>query len=171
MHKLFGSPLSVFFAIATCFALGAGVVGTADTIRIGAILTFTGNGAAPAQNVHDGIVLAIEEINKRGGVNGCKVEVAFADSQSDPQSAAEAFNKIEAAIHPLFYISYSTSDGMALTPLAEKSQVILMGLVTAGIDFTRGRDWVFRYWPLGPAYITPLLRILLDLHVKNLGVI
>jgi branched-chain amino acid transport system substrate-binding protein len=144
---------------------------TADTIKIGAILGAVGNNAAPAQYVHDGIMLAVEEVNKRGGVNGSRVEATFAEGGSDAQSVSAAFNRLEAGVHPLFYLSYSTGIGVTLAPLAEKGQAVLIGLVTAAVDFTRGRDWVFRYWPLGPAYITPLVRILQDLHAKNLGII
>jgi branched-chain amino acid transport system substrate-binding protein len=158
-------------AIAACVALGAPVASGADTIRIGAIFQAAGNNAAPGQYVRDGILLAVEEINKRGGLNGSKLEIAFADSGSDPQTAADAFNKLENSLHPLMYVSYSSNVGMALAPLAEENHVALVGLVTAAVDFTRGREWVFRYWPLGPAYITPLLQILQSLQVRRLGII
>lgn len=171
MKKLSRFSGTCLFVLAACLAFGTAQNGAADTIRLGAILGSIGNNAGPAQYVHDGIILAEEEINKRGGVNGSKVEVAFADSGSDPQSVLDAFNTMEAGMHPLFYLSYSTGVGMALAPLAEKSQVVLVGRVTAALDFTKGREWVFRYWPLGPAYITPLLRILQDFHVKRLGII
>jgi ABC-type branched-subunit amino acid transport system substrate-binding protein len=60
---------------------------------------------------------------------------------------------------------------MALAPLAEEKHVVLVGLVTSAIDFTKGREWVFRYWPLNQAYMPPLLRILQDLKVKKLGIL
>jgi branched-chain amino acid transport system substrate-binding protein len=162
-------PIAVF-VIAVCFTESAPAKAPADAIRIGAILTATGNNATPGQYVHDGILLAVEEINKRGGVNGRRLEVTFADSGSDPKAAADAFNKLESTVRPLLYLSYSTNVGMALAPLAEANRVVLVGLVTAAVDFTRSREWVFRYWPLGPAYVTPLRRILQDLKVKKLGI-
>lgn len=163
--------IGIAVAIAACMAMSAPTISQADTIRIGAILTASGNNAAPGQYIHDGILLAVEEINKRGGVNGKKLEITFADSGSDPRAASDAFNKLESSVHPLLYLSYSSNVGMVLAPLAEANQVVLVGLVTAGVDFTRSREWVFRYWPLGPAYITPLLRILETLQVKKLGVL
>jgi len=171
MQKAPGLLRTLLCVAAVSIPLCASPGVNADTIRVGAILGSIGNNAAPAQYVHDGIMLAAEEINKRGGVNGSRVEVTFAESGSDPQSVSAAFNKMEVGLHPLFYLSYSTNVGMALAPLAEKGQVVLVGLVTAAVDFTRGKDWIFRYWPLGPAYITPLLQILQDLKVKKLGVI
>jgi len=171
MKKSSGLNTLLVFIFVTCVAAGAPVHTTADTIKIGAILAATGNNGVQGQYIHDGILLAVEQVNKRGGVNGNAIEIAFADSKSDAQAAADAFNKMEAALHPLFYISFAGNVGSALAPLAEAQHVVLVGLVTATIDFTKGRDWVFRYWPLGPAYVTPLMRILKDLNVRKLGII
>ena len=171
MLKKYKTFPSIPFVIAACIALGAPIAGAADAIKIGAILTATGNNATQGQYVRDGILLAVEEINKRGGVNGSRLEITFADSANDPKVAAEAFKNMEAALHPLLYISYASNVGAALAPLAEARRVVLMGLGTAAVDFTKGREWVFRYWPLGHAYIPPLLRILKDLQAKKLGII
>ena len=170
MKRLTVRRLGLAAALAVCVGMSVAAVAAAP-IRIGALLTASGNNAAQGQNVRDGILLAVRDINKRGGVNGNRLEVAFADSGGDEQTAVEAFNRMEATVHPLLYVSYSTVAGMALAPLAEARKVVLVGLVTAAVDFTRGRDWVFRYWPLGPAYITPLLRTLKSLQVTRLGII
>lgn len=142
-----------------------------DNLRIGAIIALSGNNAASGRYVRDGMLLASEEINKRGGVNGSKVEITVVDSGSDPQSAVAAFTTLEESLHPMLFVSFSSNVGMALAPLAESKQVVLVGLVTAAVDFTLNKQWVFRYWPLGPAYIAPLVRILQKLRVKELGII
>jgi branched-chain amino acid transport system substrate-binding protein len=171
MNDMSTRRMGIAVALVACAVMSAPMIFAAGPMRIGAILAATGNNAAQGQYIHDGIQLAVEEINKRGGVNGSKIEITYADSGSDPQTAADAFNAMEASLHPLFYLSYASNVGMALAPMAETSQVVLVGLVTSAIDFTKGRQWVFRYWPLGPAYIPPLLRILKDLKVKDLGIV
>jgi branched-chain amino acid transport system substrate-binding protein len=149
---------------------GSHVVGAAP-IKIGAILALSGNSGVQGQNIRDGLQLAVDDVNKRGGVNGSRIELIVEDSKTDPQTGVDCFTRIEAAKHPLFYLSYVSSVGLAIAPLAEEKHVMLVGLVTTALDFTRGRDWVFRYWPLGQAYIPPLLRMLQDLKVKKLGVL
>jgi branched-chain amino acid transport system substrate-binding protein len=171
MFKKYKTYPTILIVIVACIATGAPITAAADTIKLGAIFQATGNNAAPGQYVRDGILLAVQQINGRGGLNGSRLEIAFADSGSDPKAASDAFNKMENSLHPLMYVSYSSNVGMALAPLAEENHVVLVGLVTAAIDFTRGREWVFRYWPLGPAYITPLLQVLQNLQVKRLGII
>jgi branched-chain amino acid transport system substrate-binding protein len=157
--------------LAVHVAIAVPEVASADTIRIGAILPLTGNSASNGKNMNDGLQLAVDEINKRGGVNGSKIELIVEDSKSDPQAGVAGFNRIEAARQPSCYVTYLSSVGMALAPLAEEKQVVLVGLVTAAIDFTKQREWVYRYWPLGQAYIAPLVRMLQDLKVRKLGIL
>jgi branched-chain amino acid transport system substrate-binding protein len=162
---------SILFVIAACIPMsGAGGV-SADTIRIGAILSLTGNTAASGQNIRDGILLAVEEINRQGGVNGSKIEVAIEDSKSDPQAAVEAFKKMELTRPPLFYLSHLSSVGVALGPLTDEKKVVLVGLTTSAPAFLHGRELAYQYWPSTQADIPPLLRILKDLNVKKLGII
>lgn len=142
-----------------------------EPIRIGAILPVTGNNGVSGQNMRDGMQLAVEEINKRGGVNGNRIELVLEDSKSDPQAAVAAFDRMESGRTPLFYVSFVGSIGMALAPLAEEKHVVLVGLITAVNDFTRGREWVFRYWPMGQEYVSCLLRILHDLKAEKLGIL
>jgi branched-chain amino acid transport system substrate-binding protein len=158
-------------AIATLVFIITPGVSRADTIKIGAILALTGNSAAQGQNIRDGLQLAIDEINKRGGLNSSRIDLIVEDSKGDPQVAVAGFNKIENSQRPLFYVSQLSPVGIALAPLAEEKRVVLAGLVTAAIDFTRGREWVFRYWPMGLVNALPLLRILQDLKVKKLGIL
>ena len=171
MKSFFKSRAHVAVFIAVLAAFFVPVAARAETIIIGAILTLTGNSATLGSGVRDGLQLAIEEINKRGGVNGNKIELIVEDSKSDPQAGIVGFNRIEAGRQPLLYVSNLSSVGMALAPLAEERRVALVGLATAALEFTRSRDWVFRYWPLGQAYVPPLMRILRDLKVKKLGIL
>lgn len=160
---------TVFFAVLAAFFMP--VAARADTIKIGAILALTGNSAVQGQNIRDGLQLAVDEIDKRGGLNGSRIDLIVEDSKSDPQVAVAGFNRIENSQRPLFYVSHLSAVGIALAPLAEEKHVVLAGLVTSAIDFTRGREWVFRYWPMGLANVLPLLRILQDLKVKQLGIL
>jgi branched-chain amino acid transport system substrate-binding protein len=171
MKSIFSSGVCIAAIIAARVAIAVPEVAVADTIKIGAILPLTGYSASNGKNINDGLQLAVDEINKRGGVNGSRIELIVEDGKSDPRAAVGGFNRIEAARQPFCYVSYLSSVGMALAPLAEERQVVLVGLVTSATDFTKGREWVFRYWPLNQAYIPPLLRILQDLKVTKLGIL
>ena len=46
-------------------------------IKIGAILPLTGDAAVWGNNTKKGIDLAVEEIGKKGGVNGKKIKIIY----------------------------------------------------------------------------------------------
>lgn len=70
-----------------------------DSIKIGAILSLTGGASAWGENAQHGIALAVEEINKNGGVNGKQVEIIYEDTASDPKGAVSAFQKLTSLDH------------------------------------------------------------------------
>ncbi|MFI5337453.1 MAG: ABC transporter substrate-binding protein, partial [Opitutales bacterium] len=65
-----------------CAALLAGPVAAQDSIRIGEYASLTGKEAAYGQTSHRGTLLAIEELNTRGGVLGRPLELRTEDDQS-----------------------------------------------------------------------------------------
>jgi branched-chain amino acid transport system substrate-binding protein len=59
----------------------------ADVIRLGEINPLTGNLAMHGQEIHEGIVMAVDEINAHGGMSGRRVELLSRDDQSRPDVA------------------------------------------------------------------------------------
>jgi branched-chain amino acid transport system substrate-binding protein len=58
-----------------------------DAIRLGEINPLTGNLALHGLEIHEGIVLAVDEVNSRGGLHGRHVELLNRDDQSRPDVA------------------------------------------------------------------------------------
>src|SRR4051812_10332424 len=50
-----------------------------DTVRIGEVGSMTGSEATFGQSTHNGVLLALKQINGQGGVKGKKVEVSLVD--------------------------------------------------------------------------------------------
>jgi branched-chain amino acid transport system substrate-binding protein len=160
--------LLVAATLMACTGLNA--LGAAP-ITVGAIIAITGNSAVQGQSIRDGIVLAVEEVNKRGGINGSKIELIVEDSKTDAQTAMDCFTRLEATKRPLFYITHLGAVATALAPLAEQNRVVLEAISTTLIGLTREREWVFRYWCLTQTYIPPLLGVLQSSKTKKLGII
>ncbi len=141
-----------------------------EPIKIGAIISLSG----PASNlvdVRDGMNLAADEVNSRGGVNGRKIELIIADSKTKLQESKEAFNRIEATHHPIIYISTLSYVSTALRPLAEKNKVALIGLVIGNPTFARKKKWIFRYYSSAETEVPPIMYILHNLKIKKLGIL
>ena len=144
--------------------------GEKETIKIGAIIPHSGP-AAHHVDVMDAMLLAADEINSWGGINGRKIEFIIEDSKTNKEEGKKAFNRIEAAHHPVLYISTTSSVSMALAPLAEENEVVLVGLVVTTPALTKQRKWVFRYFALPRGEVQSVLYILSDLKVKKLGIL
>ncbi len=72
----------------------AGLASADDTIKVGVVGPRTGSAAATGTAFEEGIALALERINAKGGVLGKKLEVVFEDTAGDPQKAASGLEKL-----------------------------------------------------------------------------
>jgi branched-chain amino acid transport system substrate-binding protein len=84
--------ISIIMASLIIFSIGCSNKEEKE-IKIGAILPLTGDNASYGIALKKGMDLAIDEINEKR-INGKKLDVVFEDSQSDPQKAVNAFNKL-----------------------------------------------------------------------------
>lgn len=66
----------------------------ADDIFIPNIVELSGAGAVSGTNWRDGIILAVEEINAKGGILGKKLRVPHLDTQSDASVARAQVQKV-----------------------------------------------------------------------------
>ena len=142
-----------------------------ETLKLGAVLSLSGPGSYSGEEVRDGLLLAIEEINSRGVINGRKIELILKDSKTNPQEAEIAFDRIEEEHHPLLYVSTLSSISVRLAPLSEENKVVLVGLVTASPKLTEQKEWVFRYYATAEHEVPPIISILDQLKVKELGIL
>ena len=69
--------------------------GSTDTFKIGGIGPTTGDAAIYGKAVKNGAQLAVDEINKNGGINGKKIEYKFEDDQSDAEKSVNAYNSLK----------------------------------------------------------------------------
>src|ERR1700688_1162949 len=65
-----------------------------DVIKIGEVSSMTGSEGTFGVSTHNGIELAIKELNDQGGINGKKVQLITVDDQSKPDEAAMAIKKL-----------------------------------------------------------------------------
>jgi len=141
-----------------------------NAIKIGVISPLSGTGAVYA-DLRDGIQLAADEVNARGGVNKKKFELIIEDNHGKADEAVAAFSKIESVDHPLFFVSALSSLSIPVAPLAAREKVILFALVTASPEITVGNKWVYRFYSGAKQEVDAVSTIIRNLHVKRLGVL
>ena len=141
-----------------------------DTVKIGAILTITGPAADAGVDIQNGLSLAVDMLNARSGVNGKKLELIIEDSKTDPEAGKTAFEKIEQHHRPIFYIVATSLVATAVAPLAEESQVVMIGVATAP-NLTSNKKWIFKYYTTPPTEVSPILALLERLKSQTLGIL
>lgn len=103
----------ILLALGVALLAVAGVVppGSAQTVaKLAIVSEITGGGAASGTMWRDGVNLAVEDINRKGGVLGRRLETFVMDTQSDPPTSVAVMRR---AIneHPLAVMGtvYSSS--------------------------------------------------------------
>ncbi len=115
-----------------------------STVYIPAILELSGAGAVSGTNFRDGMLMAIEEINAKGGILGRKIETPMLDTQSDASISRAQVQKVldnhpYVILGPVF--SGSVLVDMALTQRAQIPEIV--GGEAAAIT-QKGDPYVFR---------------------------
>ena len=70
--------------------LAAPAIAANEPIKIGYLPALTGPSSSTGVGINRGTVLAVDEINAAGGVDGRKLELIVRDTQSDPTKAVNA---------------------------------------------------------------------------------
>jgi branched-chain amino acid transport system substrate-binding protein len=136
-----------------------------STVYVPDIVELSGPGAVSGTNWRDGVVLAIDEINKAGGILGRKIESEHIDTQSNPGVSRAQIQKVldrdpYVVLGPIY--SGSVKVNMALTQQAEVPQIV--GAEAADITM-QGNPWVFRT-AFGQQFSMPKIANYLHDHLK-----
>jgi len=118
----------------TSSSSGGGNSYAGKTIKLGAILSITGAGGVYGPQSPDGMNLAVNEINKAGGVNGAMITLTVNDDASDKaQSARLAQTMIEQDQDLALLGPTLSNSAVGVHPLAESLKTPILAVSTTGI--------------------------------------
>lgn len=135
-----------------------------DTIKIGVVGPRTGPAAATGKAFEEGIAIALDHINAKGGVLGKKVEVVFEDTGGVPEKAAAAFEKLATRDKvPIVVGESHSSSALAQIEVANRYKVPFIICEAWHDDITKKNyRWVFRAGPVNSGvvdfYIAPFVK-------------
>lgn len=144
--------ISVVLLLALTMTLFAGcgsAASNANTIKIGVNYELSGDVATYGQSSVQGIELAIEQINKAGGINGKQIELVKYDNKSEPSEATTLATKLMTRDKVLTVLGPATSGSFkAEIPVAIKNKVpVISGSATADdvtVDANGVKEYAFR---------------------------
>ncbi len=116
-----------------------------EPFRIGAMDALTGVGESYGNPILNAKLLAVEEINAAGGINGQMLEIIPEDSKCAAQDAITAYNKLT-DVDGVKIILGTTCSGAMLgaAPLAEREGVIMLSASATSPDIAGAGDYIFR---------------------------
>lgn len=146
--------LSLVLAVLLVFSTGlvfSGCKSSSDTIKIGAIMPMTGDVSLYGTGTVNSINIAIDEINKAGGINGKKVELIFEDDENKPEKSVDAYNKLVTKDKVDVIIGCLTSKcSLAVAPLAQRDKIPMISTSSTNMDVTLVGDYIFRTCYIDP---------------------
>jgi len=153
-------------ASAMSFPLIAGA--QAKSVKVGVLHPVTGALAYSGQQCRMGALMAIEDINKAGGIKslgGAKIEALLGDAQSSPQAGAAEIEKMNEAGVSAVVGAFASAICLATTQAAAKynlPHVVDVGVADQIVE--RGLKNTFRF---GPGYKKCAEVAVANLHVLN----
>ncbi|MGN1417115.1 MAG: urea ABC transporter substrate-binding protein [Oscillospiraceae bacterium] len=114
-------------ALTATFTAGCGKKDeTADTVKVGLLHSLTGSMAISEKSVRDAEVLAIEEINAAGGVNGKQIVYVEEDGASEPSTfATKAEKLVDSEGVATIFGCWTSSSRKAVKPIVEEYDSLL----------------------------------------------
>jgi branched-chain amino acid transport system substrate-binding protein len=118
-----------------------------NVIKIGSVLTLSGSMASYGQGAQKAMELATKEINEKGGINGSTLVILYEDSRTEPRTAASALQKLITVDHlPAVIGDLSSGAVLAMAPIAQRSQVVLLSPGASTPEISDAGDYIFRNW-------------------------
>ena len=126
-----------------------------------------------AVNARDGMMLAAEEINAAGGVDGRMIELVVEDSANDADAGTSGYERLaEEGVVAIGGIISSTVGG-TISPLAEELQIPTF-LIKSGTEAALTADSRFMFrtcLPAAPMVSAPVVQYVQEQGLTNVGVI
>ena len=131
-----------FIAVSICLAVGLVLSDTAraaETYNLGVALGFTGTGSLYSKEQLEGIQVAVDEINAKGGVlNKYLIKVFQQDTQTKPDVGVRTVkdlilrDKVQAVIN-----DYSSAVAVAVKPICKEYKTIHIAAISNSENITK----------------------------------
>jgi len=145
----------------------------ADEIRIGEYGSLTGGTATFGTSTHEGVMLALDEINKSGGLLGKKARVITEDDQSKPEEAVTAVLKLIKQDEVVAVIGeVASSRSLAAAPQCQTNRIPMISPSSTNPKVTQVGDYIFRACFIDPFQGSTMAKFAFDtLKVRKFAIL
>jgi branched-chain amino acid transport system substrate-binding protein len=162
-----------FAAIAACIiALSITPAVAGNTIKVGAILSVTGPASFLGSPESKTLVMLVDDINAKGGINGAKVELVIKDSGGSPEKAVSFAKQLIDEDKVFAILGPSTSgETMAIKNIAEEGKTILISCAAAEVIVNPQAKYVFKTPQMDKHAVIRIFQQMKKMNISRIGVL
>lgn len=140
-HGVRGVVRALLAAVALAWLAGCG---PKEPIRIGLVAGLSDRGSDFGESVRNGVILAVEQQNQAGGINGRQIELIVRDDGQNREQAVRAAQEL-IALKPDIVIGPATSSmAEVIVPALGKAGLVVISPTVASTAFQGKDDNFFR---------------------------
>ncbi len=145
----------------------------AGEIRIGLAEALTGPASQYGVPIQNGFLLARDEINAKGGINGDKIVLVEEDERGKKEEAINVYKKLIYQDKVLMIFGPTLSNSMfAAGPIANSAKVVAFGTSNTATGITDIGPYIFRNSPMEADVVPVTLRAAIKhLNIHKVGII
>jgi branched-chain amino acid transport system substrate-binding protein len=141
-----------------------------DPVRVGQIVSLTGNYSPLGGENKKSVELAVEKVNRDGGVLGRKLEVQVRDDKSQPDQSVLAFNDLRGDDVAAVIGSPFSNSALATIPSVDRAKIPYLSLTPADEQVHPLHPYVFVVPALASLYGERILQYLKATGVSTVAV-
>lgn len=126
----------------SCLLLAA--CGKPTLVRIGFVGELTGNSADLGEASRNGVMLAIDQVNQRGGIDGRLIELVIRDTGTQADTARAAAQELVKSEVVAVIGTTTTVMTKAIMPTLEAAKVVQISPTASATDLYGKDDYLFR---------------------------
>jgi branched-chain amino acid transport system substrate-binding protein len=126
------------------FAAFSTIATAQETIKIGLHGPLSGSAAQMGVDQKSGVDMAMDEVNKSGGVKGKKIEIVFYDDEAKPDKSVNVAEKLISQGVVAIIGSNTSANNLAIGPVAESSKIPYIANGTLVKTTRQGWKYTFR---------------------------
>lgn len=164
----------LLLALSAFLLLAAGCGDAADSgdgpIRVGQIVSLTGNYSPLGSENKKSVELAVAQVNRTGGVLGRQIEVVVKDDKSQPDQSVLAFNDLRGDDVAAVIGSPFSNSALATIPLVDREEIPYLSLTPADEQVDPVHPYVFVVPATSGTYAERILQYLEATGVSTVAV-
>lgn len=165
--------MSIFFLCFVILLSSCNKTDSSNEILVGEYASLTGSEATFGQQSHNGLTLAVEEINNGGGVLGKKIKLITEDNQGKPSETQTVVQKLINRDKVVAIIGeVASSRSKAGAPICQASKIPMISPASTNPEVTTIGDYIFRVCFIDPFQATVMSKFAINsMKVKRVAIL